>query len=92
MADYGFYGQEIDDFIEYWVPRLDDHDYYSIYPQTVDLIREVIEITFSIQPENSLRLFYVIKGLDCNTNKLPEPKIDSFNREGYFAVEWGVIL
>ena len=57
MAEYGFYGHEIDDFIEYWIPRLNDCDYYSIYPQTKELIDDVIEIYFSTQTENSLRLF-----------------------------------
>ncbi|NOR86649.1 MAG: hypothetical protein GQ527_03480, partial [Bacteroidales bacterium] len=92
MNSYGFYGQEIDDFIDYWIPRLDDYTFYSIYPQSKELINTVIELDFSEQPEHLLRLFYVIEGHNQLQNELNEPSIDSFNREGYFATEWGVII
>ena len=92
MAEFGFFGQEIDDFIDYWIPRLNDHSFYAIYPQTKELIDDVIEIYFSTQPKNSLRLFYVIKGHESIVDELPVPEIESFNREGFYVTEWGVIL
>ena len=92
MADYGFKGREIDDFITYWIPRLDDYSFYSICPQTERLIDDVIQLDFSKQPDNLLRLFYVIKGHNQLQDKLIEPTIDNFKREGYFITEWGVIL
>lgn len=92
MLDYGFNGQEIDDFIDYWIPRLDEYTFYSIYPQTETLIKEAVKLDFSKQPDNLLRLFYVVKGHNHFQNNLIEPIIDNFKREGYFATEWGVIL
>jgi hypothetical protein len=92
MAEYGFKGSEIDDFIEYWIPRLDDYLFYLIYPQTKSIIDDVIQLDFSKQPENILRLFYVIKGQNQLQDKLTVPTIESFKREGYFVTEWGVIL
>ncbi len=92
MADYGFYGQEIDDFIDYWIHQLDDYKFYSIYPQTKEIINDVIKLDFSKQPDNLLRLFYVIKGDNQLQNKLITPTIDSFKRERYYVTEWGVIL
>ena len=92
MNSYGFYGQEIDDFIDYWIPRLDIYTYYSIYPQTKELINKVIELEFSEQPDNLLRLFYFVEGHNQLQNKLIEPISDNFNREEYFATEWGVII
>ncbi|MBK8805626.1 MAG: hypothetical protein IPO21_02805 [Bacteroidales bacterium] len=91
MTDYGFKGREIEDFIEYWIPRLNDYTSYSIYPQTQSLIEEVIQLDFSKQPENILRLFYVVEGSNQLKDNLTIPTIDSFKREGYFATEWGVI-
>ena len=32
LNDYGFKAHEIDDFIDYWIPRLKEYDYYLIYP------------------------------------------------------------
>jgi len=92
MAEYGFYGQEIEDFIDYWIPRLTKYPFYSIYPQTFELIDKVIILDFSKQPDSVLRLFYVIKGQNILPDKLVEPIIDSYNREGYFVTEWGVVL
>jgi len=92
MTDYGFNGREIDDFIAYWIPRLNSYPLYSIYPQTKTIIDDVIQLEFSKQPENILRLFYVIKGHNQLQDKLTVPTIDSFKREGYFVTEWGGIL
>ena len=92
MIDYGFKGREIDDFIEYWIPRLTTYPLYSIYPQKKSIIDNVVRLDFSKQPENILRLFYVIKGCNQLQDKVSNPAIDSFKREGYFVTEWGVVL
>ena len=92
MTEYGFNGREIDDFIEYWIPRLNDYPIYSIYPQTKNIIENVIQLNFSKQPENVLRLFYVIKGQNKFQDKLAAPTVDAFTRKGFFVIEWGVIL
>lgn len=92
MAQYGFKGAEIDDFIEYWIPRLDKSELYVIYPQTKEIIDQVISLEFSLQPENMLRLHYLIKGTDSKNSNLTAPSIEGFKREGYFVTEWGVIL
>lgn len=94
LHQYGFKGIEIEDFIEYWIPRLSSSKYYSIYPQTQDEINPLIDLSFSIMPDNIQRLFYYIHGADeLPENPIKEPEIDnSFEREGYFVVEWGVII
>lgn len=93
MRKYGFYGQEIKDFIEYWIPRLNKNEFYIIYPQTSALIDRVVDLNFSVNPDNVLRLYYVIKGSNNPTKQeLNEPKITSFPRNGFFVTEWGVIL
>lgn len=92
MEAYGFKDAEIDDFIDYWIPRLNDYAFYSIRPQTKILINDVISLTISMEPDNLLRLFYVIKGENQIQDKLIEPAIDEFKRDGYFVTEWGVIL
>ena len=92
MDAYGYEGKEIDDFIEYWIPRLNFYKYYSICPQTIELIEDVILLDFSREPDHILRLFYLVEGSDIMPEELIEPVIDDFTRMGYFAVEWGVIL
>ncbi len=92
MKEYGFDGQEINDFIEYWIPRLNFYRYYSVYPQTIDLIDDVIRLNFSKEPDHILRLFYLVEGSDLVPDKLTDPEIETFTRKGFFVTEWGVIL
>ena len=92
LNDYGFKAHEIDDFIDYWIPRLKEYDYYLIYPQTNSIINKVIELNISKKPDNLLRLFYVIEGQKNTKVKLKNPIINHFKRKDFFVTEWGVIL
>ncbi len=93
MSEFGFVGREIQDFTDYWIPRLTASEFYAIYPQDKQIIDRVIELNTSKEPDNILRLFYVIQETDEQTNtNLTEPKIEPFKREGFFITEWGVVL
>jgi hypothetical protein len=92
LKDYGFKAHEIDDFIDYWIPRLKEYDYYLIYPQTNSIINKVIELNISKKPDNLLRLFYFIEGQKNTKVKLKNPIINHFERKDFFVTEWGVIL
>jgi hypothetical protein len=91
MDEYGFSEKEIKDFTDYWVPLLNNFDYYIIYPQEKNVIDELIQIKFSQKPEQFLRLFYVIQGVDSHQTIQEHIIKENFNRTGYFAAEWGVI-
>ncbi len=93
MALYGFAGKEINDFIDYWIPLLSDHDHYKIYPQHQEIIEQVITIETSVEPDNVLRLFYVIEGCNDTGESISSPNAPAlFTREGFYMAEWGVIL
>lgn len=94
MTEYGFKGQEIQDFIVYWIPKFTRFKYYAIYPQLAETIDTVIELKISEKPDNLIRLFYVIKGYSHNPNlDLKQPTTETeFTREEFFVTEWGVIL
>lgn len=91
LSKIGFLNDEINDFIEYWIPRLDSATEYLIYPQYQEEISSVIELSFSEDPESLLRLFYVIKENSNQIGYLQTPKIPEFKRKGFTVVEWGVI-
>lgn len=94
LADYGFAGQEIQDFTDYWIPRLTEYNFYSIYPQVNADIEKVIEFYFSEKPDNLLRLFYLIEGqISVPELKPVEPNVPmNFERKDFYVVEWGVVL
>ncbi|NOR44151.1 MAG: PKD domain-containing protein [Candidatus Delongbacteria bacterium] len=91
MNEHNFNTREINDFIEYWIPLLKEKKYYKIYPQYNTEIDEVIQINFSLEPNNVNRLFYRILGSDEFVN-IPEEDITPFNRDGFTVVEWGVVI
>jgi len=89
LANLGYYDNEINDFLEYWLPRLNDSPYYAVYPQTPE---ELIDVSIEPQPDQFLRSIFVIaplpKAITLNEPSLP----DAINRDGFTAVEWGAIL
>jgi len=92
LAKSNFNQKEINDFVEYWGPKLTNYEYYEIYPQYKLTVNEMVKVNFSIKPENFFRLFYLIKGRNNNQKEILEPIIEIAKRENYFAIEWGVIL
>jgi len=94
MLKHGFNEREIKDFLDYWIPRLTDLDYYEIYPQESNIIETAIKLEIYKNPDNVLRLFYLIKGVVSNSNNkisIPSETLQ-FNRSGFSVTEWGVIL
>lgn len=85
-----FAKEEIDDFIEYWIPLLDTTKTYVIYPQFNEELKKIIQLKFSIVPDNLIRVFYLIEESNENIN-IKTPQIPSFKREGFTVLEWGVI-
>jgi hypothetical protein len=94
MAKYGFQGREINDFLDYWIPRLTKSEFYKIFPQESDIIQTVIKLDVSRTPDNILRLFYVIKESDTDSDTKISLPINTvpFRRNGFCVTEWGVIL
>nr|WP_321358237.1 PKD domain-containing protein [uncultured Draconibacterium sp.] len=88
LEAYNFSAGEIADFLEYWIPLLNESEYYLIYPQTNEIIEQVIEFDFSVKPENINRLFYGFKGTDEFVEP-EEPEIVLFERNGFTVMEWG---
>ena len=93
LTEYGFIENEINDFINYWIPKLQDHPYYNIYPQYTDKVNELVTLHISKEPKSVMRMFYVIKPtMNMKPTEMPEPVIPEFDAAGFVAREWGVIL
>jgi hypothetical protein len=92
LLEAGFNIHEKNDFLEYWIPRLNEYPYYIIYPELSEYIDRVIQLKFSIKPDKILRLFYVIKGTEKANLKLNTPVLPGFERSGFVVAEWGVVM
>ena len=89
MKEYNFSDSEIKDFTDHWLPLLTESEYFCIYPQTNQIVDQIISLNFSVQPEKLYRLFYGIVETD-EYKEMESPAIQSFERNGYYVVEWGV--
>lgn len=94
LSEYGFLGREIKDFTDYWIPKLKSFEYYEIYPQGKKIIDTVITLEITDTPDTVLRLFYLIRGTNSDTNGKIIPPADNiqFIRTGFCVTEWGVVL
>jgi hypothetical protein len=87
LSSYGFAGREIDDFVDFWVPELEGHPHYVLYPQDPELVST---LTIDPAPDSILRMILVIRPLAAPVS-LPEPLVEPFDRTGFTVVEWGVL-
>lgn len=86
MAELGFQGREIDDFMEYWMPLMEGSPWYAVYPQNPEM---VTTLNITPAPQNVLRYHFVVRAL-TQPITIPQPTIVPFARNGFTVVEWGV--
>lgn len=90
LIQFGLNEKEIDDFAEYWLPKLTDFEYYLIFPQRKEIIDQLIQLNFSVEPQHLQRIFYLFKGIEKNDDvKIDPPQFRAIPRNGYTIVEWG---
>lgn len=89
LAEQGFVGREIDDFIDYWIPLLDDAPYYGVFPQDVE---SFVGLNVVPSPENTLRVFLLVLPFEQPVI-IPIPRENNYiTRDGFTVVEWGVFV
>ena len=87
----GLNEKEIDEFIMYWLPKLEDNKYNFIRFRTNDEINNYMPIEFSKEPDTLIRVMVDFKPLDKKI-KVKEQKLEKTEREGFTIVEWGARL
>lgn len=85
----GFRGREIDDFIEFWVHRLEGKPYYAVYPQDAAAL---VTLTIQPPPDQLRRVLFLIRPLEEPISIQPPRDLAPIRREGFVAMEWGVLV
>lgn len=80
--------KEAEEFIVYWLPKLEQNEYNYIRFATIEEINEYMPLEFSKEPDTLIRVLMEYKGLD-EYIEVPEQKLETPTREGFVAVEWG---
>ncbi len=87
LAQLGLTPKEYNEFIVYWLPKMQDNPYNLITFQGEDYTSHA-ELTIEPQPDSVLRVFMVWKGLEKPV-EVEEQELPAFRREGFTVVEWG---
>ena len=84
----GLNDRESEEFIVYWLPKLEANKYNYIRFATMDEINKNMPLEISPNPDTLIRVLMTYKGLD-NPINVTEQKLEKVERIGFTAVEWG---
>lgn len=87
LAQLGLTRREANEFIVYWLPRMENTPYNLISFQT-DAYTDHAVLTVTPEPDSMLRVFMAWKPLDAPV-ELPAQDLPAFQRTGFTVVEWG---
>lgn len=81
--------KEIDEeFIIYWLPKLESNNYNYIRFATLNEINTNMPLEINPNPNTIIRVLMIFKGLEKPIN-VEEQKLNTHERKGFVAVEWG---
>lgn len=84
----GLNARESNEFIIYWLPRLQKNKYNLIRFATKEEIEKEMPLNITPEPETLIRVFMEFKGVDKNVT-INEQELNKVERNGYTVVEWG---
>ena len=87
LARLGLTEREANEFIIYWLPRMEGNPYNLISFQT-DAYTDAAELTIAPSPDTLIRVFMTWKGLEQPV-EIPAQELTAPARTGFTAVEWG---
>ena len=88
LAILGLTEREAEEFIIYWLPKLESNKYNYIRFESMEEINEYMPLEFSVKPDTLIRVLMQFKGLD-EPIQVEEQKLETTERNGFVAVEWG---
>ena len=84
----GLNEREAQEFIIYWLPQLEAHEYVYIRFKTMEEIEENMPLILSEKPDTLIRVVMEWKGLD-KYREVEEQQLERVERKGFTIVEWG---
>jgi len=90
LGEYGFNEKETDEFIEYWAFHLAGDQDYVLYPQETDTVNQAMPLSIVPEPDAVSRIWFYAEPFASAPNPVTNP--EKIVREGFYVVEWGVII
>ena len=80
--------KEREEFIIYWLPKLEKNKYNYIRFKTMDEINSIMKLDIDPEPDTLIRVLMEYKPLNRKIT-IKEQELERVNRSGYTVVEWG---
>lgn len=84
----GLTEREAEEFIIYWLPKLEANKYNYIRFASEEEIEQNMPLEITPKPDTTIRIIMTFKGLDTPID-VKEQKLEQVERNGFVAVEWG---
>lgn len=88
LAAQGLRGREIDDFMQYWEPKLPTSPYMRLTWFNTDQMNQLAPLSVAPRPDTTIRVFLDFEGLSAPID-LPAQTFTAPDRRGFTLVEWG---
>ena len=88
LSILGLNDRERDEFIIYWLPKLEANKYNLIRFESLDLINKNMPLDIDPNPDTLIRVLMEYKASDKFVS-IKEQKLTTPVRQGYTVVEWG---
>ena len=90
LARLGLNEHEAEEFIVYWLPKLQQNNYNYIRFATMDEINNAMPLDINPNPDTVIRVLMTFKGLDKPIEGITEQQLPTTpTRDGFTVVEWG---
>ncbi|PIY93014.1 MAG: hypothetical protein COY70_00205, partial [Candidatus Magasanikbacteria bacterium CG_4_10_14_0_8_um_filter_42_12] len=91
LAKTGLNKQETADFLEFWLPKMEEKPYVFVTFANQRAFESVAPLTVTPRPDSVLRVFMSFEPLDAY-KKVEPLALTGFERKGFTVVEWGGVL
>lgn len=87
LSRLGLTPKEYNEFIVYWLPKIQENPYNLITFQQ-EAYTQSAKLEITPEPDSILRVFMVYQALE-EPMEVPEQTLEPFTRTGFTVVEWG---
>ena len=88
MNYIGFTNREVNEFMMYWLPILENNVHSLVYFELTEERNEECQLIFSTEPDTLIRTIVHIKKVDGEVS-IPEQQLKHYDRNGFVVTEWG---
>lgn len=91
LAELGLNEKETADFLEFWLPLMQESSYYKIGWHGKTMMDALAPMSLSVRPDSVIRVLMDFEELNAPTASHPQT-FRTPKREGFTVVEWGGVL